>query len=73
MPLKLIKITVEAGLYNLPFSFPAWKCQDLETSMRGTRTISVDSLVGQAFVLRGIKLPKWYIRPAAAYRDQNLA
>jgi len=35
---------VEAGLYNLPFSFPAWKCQDLETSMRGTRTISVDSL-----------------------------
>ena len=39
----LIKITIEAGLYNLPVSFPAWKCQDLETSMRGT--ISVDSLM----------------------------
>ena len=42
VPLKLIKITVVAGLYNLPLSFPARTCQDLETYMRGTRTISVD-------------------------------
>ena len=39
-----IKTTVKSGLYNLPFNFPAWKCQDLETSMLVTRPILVESL-----------------------------
>ncbi len=45
MPLKLIKITVDAGLYNLRVKSPACMCQDLDTCMRGTPIISVDSLM----------------------------
>ena len=47
MNLKLIKITVEAGLLaacNLPQTFLACACQDLDIRMRAPRTISVDSL-----------------------------
>ena len=46
MHLKLIKTTVEIGLYNLPLSFPACACQDLEIHMYDTQTTLVDSLQG---------------------------
>ena len=54
VPLKLIKITVEAGLLaasiisNLVFSHGHVKI--LEMAMRGTRTTSVDSLLGPTYV-----------------------
>ena len=49
MPLKLIKTTVEAGLYNLLQNFPACACQDLDMHMRDPRTISVDSLLSSIY------------------------
>ena len=41
---KTNKNKVEIGLYNLPLSFPACACHDLEMHMLDTRTTSVDSL-----------------------------
>jgi len=56
VPLKLIKITVEAGLYNLSQNSPACTCQDLDMCMRDPRTISVDSLTNGVVSMRELGL-----------------
>ena len=54
-----------AGLYNLRVKSPACMCQDLETCMRGTRTISVDSLESNIILSDAAPAPEMIPREAS--------